>query len=257
MLPFEDETSLSMLFHLNSEPWLNTDLDAVYEVEYKEFSTALSELALPEPPKTVLTRLGRERASCRAFAMKRLPLSYLSAILWGSYGISRTDRTLLSGSLALLRPVPSAGALFPLEIYVLTQRVEGLSNGLHHYNVRHHSLETLEEGAVFQRFEPALYMFDAVRNANAILFLSAVFERNQKKYGPRGYRYILLEAGHIAQNVCLLSAESSLGSLCMGGYADRELNCLLGLQPRKEGVVYCVAIGWPASLGSKDSTRNA
>jgi SagB-type dehydrogenase family enzyme len=245
MLPFEDETSLSMLFHLNSEPWLGTDLDEAYEVEYKELPTALSELLLPEPPKTAFTRLACERASCRSFAIKTLPLSSLSAILWGSYGISRTDQALLNGSLTLLRPVPSAGALFPLEIYVLSQRVDGLRDGLHHYDVRQHSLETLQEGTIFQRFEPTLYMFDAVKNANAIVFLSAVFERSQKKYGPRGYRYILLEAGHVVQNVCLLATESNLGSLCIGGYADRELNRQLGLQPRKEGVVYCVAVGWP------------
>lgn len=246
MLPFDDETSLSMLFHLNSEPWLNSDLFAAYEVEYKEFANALAELPLPQPPKTAFTRLARERASCRAFAMKTLPLSSLSAILSGSYGISRTDETPLTDSGALLRPVPSAGALFPLEMYVLSQAVDELRDGLHHYNVRKHSLETLCEGPIFSKFESALYMFETVKNANAIVFLSAVFHRSQRKYGPRGYRYILLEAGHIAQNICLLGAESSLGTLCMGGYSDRQLNRLLGLQPKREGIVYCVAVGWPS-----------
>jgi SagB-type dehydrogenase family enzyme len=247
MLPFEDETSLSMLFHLNSEPWGNTEAyqDELYEVEYKDVVTALPELPLPQPPETVLTRLARERASCRAFAMKALPLRLLSAILWGSYGISRSDRTLLRGSLALLRPIPSAGGLFPLEIYILSQRADDLPDGLHHYNVRHHSLETTQIGPLFEQFEPSLFMYDAVKNANVILFLSAVFKRTQKKYGPRGYRYILLEAGHLAQNVCLLAAEAGLSTLCMGGYADGGVNRLLGLRPRDEGVVYSVAVGWP------------
>jgi SagB-type dehydrogenase family enzyme len=248
MLPFEDETSLSMLFHLNSEPWGNTEAyqAAIYEVEYKDVAAAMPELPLPQPPETALTGLARKRASCRAFETKAMPLQLLSAILWGSYGISRTDPTLLSGSLALLRPVPSAGGLFPLEIYILSQRVDELPDGLHHYNVRHHSLETLQTGPLFEQFQPALYMFDAVKNANAIVFLAAVFKRTQKKYGPRGYRYILLEAGHIAQNVCLLAAESNLSTLCMGGYGDAELNRLIGLPSRDEGVVYSVAVGWSA-----------
>jgi SagB-type dehydrogenase family enzyme len=247
MLPFDDETTLSMLFHLNSEPWANTEAyqSAGYEVEYKDVAATSPELPLPSPLDTALTRLASKRASCRAFAPKTLPLQLLSDILWGSYGISRTERMMPADLLALLRPVPSAGGLFPLEIYFLAQRVEGLPDGLHHYNVRHHSLETLEPAPLFERFRPALLMYNAVQDANVILFLSAVFQRTQKKYGPRGYRYVLLEAGHIVQNVCLLAAEADLSTLCMGGYYDGDLNWLLGLSPHDEGVVYSVAVGWP------------
>ena len=247
MLPFNDETTLSMLFHLNSEPWANTEAyeSAVYEVEYKSVAAPSPELPLPQPSDTALTRLAGKRASCRAFAPKTLPLQLLSDILWGSYGISRTERMMPADLLALLRPVPSAGGLFPLEVYFLTQRVEELRDGLHHYNVRHHSLDTLEPAPLFERFRHALMMYDAVKDANVIMFLSAVFQRTQKKYGPRGYRYILLEAGHTVQNVCLLAAEANLSTLCMGGYSDGEVNRLLALNPREEGVVYSVAVGWP------------
>jgi SagB-type dehydrogenase family enzyme len=246
MLPFEDETSLSMLFHLNSEPWANMEAyqNIVYEVEYKDVFATSAEVQLAPAGDTILTRLATKRASCRAFAPKLLPLSLLSTILWGSYGISRSERMLSAGAVALLRPVPSAGGLFPLEIYLLSQRVEGLCDGLHHYNVRHHSLQTLERGAMFERFAPALFMYDAVKNANVIIFLAAVFKRTQKKYGPRGYRYILLEAGHVAQNVCLLAADANLSTLCMGGYSDGQVNRLLGLNALEEGVVYSVAGGW-------------
>jgi SagB-type dehydrogenase family enzyme len=247
VLPFDDETTLSMLFHLNSEPWANMEAyqNAVYEVEYKNVSGMSPELLLPQPPDTPLTSLASKRASCRAFAPKTLPLQLLSAILWGSYGISRTERILPANLLALLRPVPSAGGLFPLEIYFLAQRVEELPDGLHHYNVRHHSLETVQSAPLFERFRHALLMYNAVKDANVIMFLAAVFQRTQKKYGPRGYRYIFLEAGHIVQNVCLLAAEANLSTLCMGGYSDGEVNLLLGLSPRDEGVVYSVAVGWP------------
>ena len=72
-----------------------------------------------------------------------------------------------------------------------------------------------------------------------------MFGRSQKKYGTRGYRYVLLEAGHSAQNVCLRAAELGLGSLCMGGFEDARLNRMLGLEPAREGVVYAVAVGHP------------
>lgn len=246
MLPFEDETTLSLLFHLNSEPWANLEAyhSAVYEVEYKDVASVSPELPLPPPPDTALTRLAPRRASCRAFAQKPLPLPLLSGILWGSYGVSRTERMMPADSLAQMRPVPSAGGLFPLELYFISQRVENLRDGLHHYNVRHHSIETLEAAPLFERFRPALLMYSAVRDANIILFLAAVFKRTQKKYGPRGYRYILLESGHLAQNVCLLAAEANLSTLCMGGYSDGQVNRLLGLNPLLEGVVYSVAVGW-------------
>jgi SagB-type dehydrogenase family enzyme len=249
MLPFEDGTSLSLLYHLNSEPWGNIEAyqNVTYEVEYKQVTSSLPPFSLPTPSESDVTRLASKRWSCRAYELKALPLSTLSALLRGSYGITRTDEALLGGSLALMRPVPSAGGLFPLEIYVASQRVQDLQDGLHHYNVRNHALEPMSNGPIFKTLQPHLFMFQSIEHANAIVFLAAVFNRTQKKYGPRGYRYILLEAGHVAQNLCLLAVEQRLGSLCMGGYADGELNRVLGLTPLQEGVVYSVAVGWPAT----------
>jgi SagB-type dehydrogenase family enzyme len=248
MLPFEDGTSLSLLFHLNSEPWGNTEAyqSVAYEVEYKHPASS-PPLSLPIAPESEIMKLSRQRRSCRAYAPRELPLSALSALLRGSYGVIREDNRLLGGSLALMRPVPSAGGLFPLEIYVVSQRVEDLADGLHHYDVRNHALETLTTGPVFTALRPALFMYEAIEHANVVFFLAAVFQRTQKKYGPRGYRYVLLEAGHVAQNICLLAVEQGLGSLCMGGYADGRLNRALGLSQLEEGIVYSVAVGWPAA----------
>src|SRR5215472_6616769 len=120
MLPFDDETSLSMLFHLNSEPWSNTEAyeSAVYEVEYKDVVPVASELQLLPSVETDVSRAAARRTSCRAFAPKPLPLSLLGAILRSSFGISRGER--ISGDLlAQFRHAPSAGGLYPLEIYFL------------------------------------------------------------------------------------------------------------------------------------------
>lgn len=259
MLPFEDETTLSLLYHLNSEPWGNVEAyqRVTYEVEYKHVAPSSPPVSLPTPVESDVTRLASNRSSCRAYEPRPLPLSTLGGLLWGSYGITHSDTTLLHGSLALLRPVPSAGGLFPLEIYVATQRVENLPDGLHHYNVRHHALEPLQVGSVFETLKPHLFMYQAIEHANAIVFLAAVFKRTQKKYGPRGYRYILLEAGHVAQNLCLLAVERELGSLCMGGYTDGTLNEALGLSSLDEGVVYSIAIGWPAKVPVAGSGTSA
>ena len=260
MFPFEDGTSLSLLYHLNSEPWANIDAyqTPTYEVEYKQVTPSLEPYSLPTPSESDISRLTKKRWSCRAYEPKPLPLSSLSALLWGSYGIIRTDAVLFGGSLALMRPVPSAGGLFPLEVYVATQRVQDLPDGLHHYNVRNHALEPMSDGPVFKSLQPHLFMFQAIEHANAIIFLAAVFNRTQKKYGPRGYRYILLEAGHVAQNFCLLAVEQQLGTLCMGGYTDGELNQALGLKPLQEGVVYSIAVGWPTTdeLQNRDDSSS-
>jgi SagB-type dehydrogenase family enzyme len=249
MLPFEDTNTLSLLFHLNSEPWGNSEAyqSPTYGVEYKQFPACLPEVALPATEESPLRTLLRRRASCRAYDRKPLPLASAAALLSGAYGISRVDREILEGSAALLRPVPSAGGLFPLELYAISQNVSSLPDGLHHFNVRNHSLEPLKTDFPLGSLSRSLYMFSEIQDANLVVFLVGVFERSQKKYGPRGYRYVLLEAGHVAQNLCLQAVELGLGSLCMGGYVDSELNRALDLRTGAEGVVYSIAIGWPAS----------
>jgi SagB-type dehydrogenase family enzyme len=87
-----------------------------------------------------------------------------------------------------------------------------------------------------------------LENANVLFMFSAVFHRTLKKYGARGYRYILLEAGHAAQNVCLLAAEEGLGALCAGGFIDSKLNRFLEFDGRTESVLYCVGVGYEAQM---------
>lgn len=245
MIRFEDATTLSLLYHLNSEPWLNVDAyqGASYEVDYKAFSNT-DRTALSPPADSPLRRLLTRRKSCRRFAPRPLALRCLSDLLGNAYGISRLDDEIVDQPVPL-RTVPSAGGLFPLELYLLTQGVETVPDGLHHYDVRDHALDALRPGEPFAALRPLLLIFPFIENANAVLFFAATFKRSQKKYGPRGYRYILLEAGHAAQNVCLSAAELGLGSLCMGGYRDARLNRWLGLNGTGEAVVYAVAVGQP------------
>jgi SagB-type dehydrogenase family enzyme len=128
----------------------------------------------------------------------------------------------------------------------VTRNVAGVPDGLQHYNVREHALERIPEGPRLEEIHAALLTDPFAREANAIFLLAAVFARSQKKYGPRGYRYIVLEAGHIAQTICLLATERGLGSLCMGGFFDGRLNGSLGLDGVAEAALYAVAVGHPS-----------
>ena len=160
------------------------------------------------------------------------------------YGVTRMT-SFQDGAIAPLRSTPSAGGLFPLEIYAVTRDVEGLPDGIHHYAVRTHSLETIGRTSFIDAQSSFVAVEPFLRSANVIVLIAAIFDRTQKKYGPRGYRYILFEAGHAAQNLCLLATERGLGSLCIGGFLDAKLNRVLGFDGVHEAVLYGVGLGYP------------
>jgi len=248
MIPADDATTLSLLYHINTEPWYNSEAYEAakgYEVEYKEIGSGRDVLTLPAPSDSPLMRLLQARESSRDYSPRPMPAQVLSNILACGYGFTRTPYLEGIGRVQF-RTTPSAGGLFPLEIYALIRQVDGTIDGLYHYNVRRHGLEFLKAGSWFAELDHALLMIPFIQGANLILFLSAVFARTQKKYGPRGYRYIMLEAGHLAQNICLSAVEQGLGSLCMGGYLDGRLNKFLGFETMKEATVYSIAVGYPA-----------
>jgi SagB-type dehydrogenase family enzyme len=245
ILPLGDTSSLSLLYHLNTEPWQNLEAyEAAYEVDYKQHASTGDGVPLPALGTSPLYELLRQRCSCRSFERRPLPLADLGALLGGAYGVARTGQLPGVPSL-LLRTAPSAGGLYPLELYAMVQEIGDLPDGLHHYNVREHSLEPVRLGAPWTDLRECLMTYEFVASANVVVFLAAVFARTQKKYGPRGYRYVLLEAGHTAQNLCLMAAERGLGSLCMGGFIDTSLYRFLDLEPRCEGAVYAVGVGHP------------
>jgi SagB-type dehydrogenase family enzyme len=247
MIPVDDGTTLPLLYHLNSEPWMNLEAYAQhsYEVEFKEESGPA--IALPPPDtETPLMRLLGARGSCRAYAaQKDMALETLSTLLGGTYGLTRLNQ-LDSGLRFHSRPVPSAGGLYPLELYVMTQRVTGASDGIHHFEVATNSLRLLQPLPSHDKLVELFLSQYFLDNANAVVMISAVFPRTLRKYGARGYRYVLFEAGHVAQSICLLAAEQQLGSLCVGGFWDARLNRFLQLDGRSQAVVYCVGVGHPA-----------
>lgn len=246
MLPYKDAYSLASLFHLNSEPWNNVtayDDPHSHKAEFKSMGPREDAIALPLAQESPLFGLIAGRTSCREFAGRNIEMQQLANVLDAAYGVTGL-RELPGGRRVFARAVPSAGGLYPLELYVLADHVTGLTKGLYHFHPGDRVLEPLSIGLSIDRLLPDLMHQQCLNGASLLIFLSAVFSRTQRKYGSRGYRYILLEAGHAAQNICLRAVELGLTTLCVGGYADRRINTLLELDERDEGVVYAVAVGY-------------
>jgi SagB-type dehydrogenase family enzyme len=242
MLRLDDPTTLSLLFHLNSEPWLN---DRAYENAGRQEALRGDRpaIALPPPGESPLGALLRRRSSCRAVAARTLALDAVAALAAAAQGVVEVA-PVGDGHTMVRRAAPSAGGLYPLELHAFVRRVDGLRDGLYAYDPLGHALEELRRGDLEPELSAALYAWPFVTQANLLLALVARFARTQKKYGPRGYRYILLEAGHAVENVCLRAAELGLATLCIGGFVDTDVNRLLSLSPAEAGVVYMVAAGY-------------
>jgi SagB-type dehydrogenase family enzyme len=142
-----------------------------------------------------------------------------------------------------LRAAPSAGALYPIEIYPVIYRVDDLPPGLYHYNVADHSLSLLQgddlRGAIVRHG----LVQEFLGQANLVLVLTAVFQRLRWKYQERTYRYALLEAGHLGQNIYLAATSMGMGACAVGAFLDEGLNAMLGVDGLDEAAVYMLSVG--------------
>jgi SagB-type dehydrogenase family enzyme len=194
----------------------------------------LPRVALPPTPWPALLR---ERRSRTESERRALPVGHLAALLEASYAALPREPGLL-----LRRPVPSAGALYPLELYVLSLAVEGVHTVVAHYDPFRHRLEllgALDEGALRDCIvDPGL-----IDGAAAMIVITGMFWRSRFKYGARGYRFTLLEAGHVSQNAVLAAAALGLAALPLGGFYDRRLEALVGADGLDEAAVCALVLG--------------
>lgn len=145
-----------------------------------------------------------------------------------------------------LRAAPSAGGLTPIEAYPVVNYVEGLERGLYHYHPLGHRLHILRQADLRQEIVKACLDQDFLSEAGVVLVLTAVHRRTAWKYGERAYRYVLLDAGHAAQNIQLEAASMRLGACPIGAFFDEQLNQLLGAEEEEEFAVLAVAVGRPS-----------
>lgn len=176
-----------------------------------------------------------KRRSERSFSGKAMSLSEVSHILYYSTGITEERYG--------LRAAPSAGATYPIEVYPAVSNVEGLTRGIYHYIIASHELETVRQTDFRQEMARAALGESMIIEANLVLIISAIFQRTRSRYLERAQRYVLLEAGHVAQNTYLAATSLGLGACAIGAFHDDDLNRLLGVDGKEEAVLYLMAVG--------------
>lgn len=205
---------------------------------YREAPKVKLETTLPEGGMPLWEAVGRRR-SVRDFQAKPIQKADLARLLWASQGITEQFRD------GELRAAPSAGALYPVETYLVIQKVEGIEPGIYHYNVRQHELELLRKGDFSGQTAEAALEQEFLAEGAVVFIWTAVFARSGWKYRERAYRYIYLDAGHIAQNTALAAVALGLGSCQVAALYDDEVNALVGVDGEEESVVYMTVVGRP------------
>ncbi len=188
---------------------------------------------LPQPnlkgPLSVEEALARRR-SIRSFSKEKLTTEEISQLLWAAQGITQ-ERT-------GFRTAPSAGALYPLEVYLVTE------DGLFHYIPRGHRLETLGSSDLRGELARAALGQSSIREAAVDFVVTAIYSRITKKYGQRGVRYAHIEVGHLGQNIHLQAVALGLGSVSIGAFHDDQVRKVLSL-PEEEVPLYIIPVGHP------------
>jgi SagB-type dehydrogenase family enzyme len=193
-------------------------------------------ITLPEPMQdsdTSIEEALRKRRSARSYKDRPLILAEISQLLWAAQGI--TDQR-------GLRTAPSAGALYPLEMYVVAGNVTDLPNGVYHYRPYRHELVRIIDGDKRNELCKAALGQTSVRNAAAVIVMSAAYERTTVKYGDRGIQYVHMESGHAAQNIFLQAVPLKLGSVVIGAFHDDAVKKVLKM-PEREQPLYIMPVG--------------
>jgi len=182
------------------------------------------------------------RRSVRTYRNKPISLAEISQILWAAYGVTETIDNIpsLRGG---LRTTPSAGALYPLEIYLVVGAVTNLPSGIYKYLSSEHKLKKISTGDKRAALCKAALGQSMIKNAPISLVYSAVFERTTRKYGKRGReRYVCMDLGHSAQNVYLQAYSLGFGTCAVGAFHDNNVKKVIGM-PKEEEPLYIMPVG--------------
>ncbi|MFC1974689.1 SagB/ThcOx family dehydrogenase [Chloroflexota bacterium] len=179
-----------------------------------------------------------QRRSVRRLTSETISQSPLSQILWAAQGLSNTR--------GKRRTVPSAGATYPLEIFIVSgsNSIEEIEAGIYQYNIAHHSLALHHEGDV--RFELARVALDQefIYQAPLDIVICALYERTLTRYGARGERYVHIEVGHAGQNIYLQAAALGLATVAIGAFHDEQVREVLRLDKQYKPL-YIMPVGKP------------
>lgn len=171
------------------------------------------------------------RRSAREFRDEPLTLGEVSQLLWAAQGITDGGRT-----------APSAGALYPLEVYVVVGNVRSIAPGVYKYEPDGHELFKITDGDKRATLYDAALEQASVKSGAVDIVIAGVYERTTGKYGPSGVKYVHMEAGHAAQNVCLQAVSLHLGTVTIGAFFDDEVKKAIGM-PEDERPIYIMPVG--------------
>jgi SagB-type dehydrogenase family enzyme len=193
-------------------------------------------MKLPQPrldSNFSLEKALSRRRSVRGFGDKPISLAELSQLLWAAQGVTHA---------AGLRAAPSAGTLFPIELYVVAGKVDELEAGVYKYQSQDHELFKMKTGDLRKPLTQAAAGQSTVTEAAASIVIMAAYEHMLARYGERGTEYTAIEAGHVSQNIYLQATALGLGTVAIGAFIDNEVNEILEV-PARIMPLYIMPVG--------------
>jgi SagB-type dehydrogenase family enzyme len=216
-----------LLVFIGSQGYAQTKGESIFLTEPRHFGDVSLEQAI------------YERKSIRSFKDSSLRFDQLSQLLWAASGKT------IDGITGPSRSAPSAGGLYPLELFAVIGKVKGLKPGMYRYSWKDHSVRLEKEGDLRAELARAALNQLFIQDAPLIIVITAVYERTARKYGRRGTsRYVYMDAGHAAQNIFLQTVALGLGTVTVGAFMDHEVKKLLNV--RDEDPILIMPIGWPS-----------
>ncbi len=208
---------------------------AIYDSKMEKNMNNQAFTLLPKPQTTgkiSLEETINKRRTVRSFSHKPILLADLSQLLWAGQGVNSPEG---------FRTAPSAGALYPLEVFIVARNVSGLESGIYRYKPQNHSLTKIMSGEKQKDLASAALGQQQIETAAANIILTAIVKRTSSKYGNRAERYVNMEVGHAAQNILLQVQSLGLGACPIGAFNDEKVKKLLQL--KEEEPLYILTIG--------------
>jgi len=211
--------------------WLGMILCSFFMLGLLGIKMGHASISLPKPSldgKVSVEKAIKERRTIRDFKDRPLPFTHLSQLLWAAQGITDPKEG--------KRAAPSAGALYPLDIYVIAgeKGVKGMEAGVYHYLPKTHSVLPISKGDRRKEIASASLQQMWMAKAPVIFVITAEYKRITWKYGERGIRYGLIEVGHVGQNLFLQAEVLGLGAGIVGAFYDEDVSKVIGLPPKHE-----------------------
>lgn len=199
--------------------------------------TPMTRLPPPKEGNIALETALRQRRAVRSYSEEAVSMEAISQLLWAGQGVTSADGR---------RTAPSAGALYPLELYLVAGNVSGLSPGVYRYDPHIHGLKSIQDKDIRRQLSLAALGQSCIASASVSIVITAVYARTAGKYRSRANRYVHMEAGHAAQNILLQAVTLELGTLVIGAFEEDKIRDVLSL-PIEHAPLYIIPIGHPAS----------